>query len=80
MMLINRKLAGMSSACATLSNVVSAAMLSELSPSGGAPRVLVRFPDLLRPSARQGFARSATRFYFPVEDRQSNVWIAELSR
>jgi hypothetical protein len=47
---------------------------------GGAARVMVRFPDLARPSLRQGFAASATRFYFPIEDRQSNVWIAELAR
>ena len=48
--------------------------------SGGVPRAVVRFPDLSRQSSRQGFAMSATRFYFPIEDRQSNVWIAELSR
>jgi hypothetical protein len=23
---------------------------------------------------------SATRFYFPVEDRQSNIWIADLAK
>ena len=55
------------------------AMISVIPASGGTPRPIVRFPDLSRPSSRQGFAMSATRFYFPIEDRQSNVWIADLS-
>jgi hypothetical protein len=55
------------------------AMISVVSANGGAARVIVRFPDLSRPSLRQGFAATATRFYFPIEDRQSNVWIAQLS-
>ena len=55
------------------------AMISAVPSSGGLPRPVVRFPDLSRPSSRQGFAMSATRFYFPIEDRQSNVWIADLS-
>ena len=55
------------------------AVISVVPASGGAPRPVVRFPDLSRPSSRQGFAMSATRFYFPIEDRQSNIWIADLS-
>ena len=55
------------------------ATISVIPAAGGAPRPVVRFPDLTRPSFRQGFAMSATRFYFPIEDRQSNIWIAELS-
>lgn len=55
------------------------AMISVVPSSGGVPRPVARFPDLSRPSSRQGFAMSATRFYFPIEDRQSNVWIADLS-
>jgi serine/threonine protein kinase/Tol biopolymer transport system component len=55
------------------------AMISIVPASGGTPRPVVRFPDLSRPSFRQGFGMSTTRFYFPIEDRQSNVWIAELS-
>jgi Tol biopolymer transport system component len=55
------------------------ARFSVVPVAGGTPRVVVRFPDLARPSSRQGFAMSATRFYFPVEDRQSNVWIADLA-
>ena len=56
------------------------AMFSVVPATGGQARVIVRFPDLLRPSSRQGFGMSATKFYFPVEDRQSNVWIADLTR
>jgi Tol biopolymer transport system component len=56
------------------------AMFSVVSATGGTPRVVVRFPDLARPSSRQGFSMSATRFYFPVEDRQSNIWLADLAR
>ena len=55
-------------------------MFSVVPASVGTPRVIVRFPDLSRPSSRQGFAMSATRFFFPVEDRQSNIWLAELTR
>jgi len=56
------------------------AKISVVSASGGAPRPLVRFPDLSRPSSGTGFGRSASRFYFPIEDRQSNVWIADVAR
>jgi hypothetical protein len=56
------------------------ATISVVPASGGTPRPVVRFPDLSRPSSRQGFAMSASRFYFPIEDRQSNVWIADLAR
>ncbi|HSU95058.1 MAG TPA: protein kinase, partial [Gemmatimonadaceae bacterium] len=55
------------------------AMFSVVPATGGTPRVIVRFPDLSRPSSRQGFGMSATRFYFPVEDRQSNIWLADLA-
>ncbi|MEP7066454.1 MAG: hypothetical protein ABI889_10510, partial [Gemmatimonadota bacterium] len=56
------------------------ALFSVVPATGGAARVLVRFPDLAHPSSRQAFSISATRFYFPVEDRQSNIWIADLAR
>ena len=56
------------------------AMFSVVPAAGGQARVIVRFPDLSRPSSRQGFSMSATRFYFPVEDRQSNIWIADLAK
>jgi len=31
-------------------------------------------------SGEAKFGMSATRFFFPVEDRQSNIWLAELTR
>lgn len=46
--------------------------------SGGPPKLLVRFDDLNRPSSRQDFATDGKRFYFPMEDRQSNVSVAEI--
>ena len=45
--------------------------------SGGAPRLLVRFDDPQRPSYRQQWALGRDRFYFPVEDRQSDVWVLD---
>ncbi len=49
-----------------------------VSPAGGRPRLLVRFTDLARPSNRNDFAVDANRFYFAIDDRQSDVFVAEL--
>jgi serine/threonine protein kinase len=49
-----------------------------ISPSGGAPRQLVRFDDL-RPSSRADFAVDRSRFYFPIEDRQSDIYVVEVT-
>jgi serine/threonine-protein kinase len=46
--------------------------------TGGTPRLLVRFPNPERQSARQDFAVDGKRFYFAIEDRQSDVFVAEL--
>jgi len=46
--------------------------------AGGRPRLLVRFTDPMRPSNRPDFDTDGKRFYFPVEDRQSDVWVAEI--
>jgi TolB protein len=46
--------------------------------TGGTPRLLVRFPNLERQSSRFDFAVDATRFYFTIEDRQSDIAVAEL--
>lgn len=46
--------------------------------SGGSPRLLVRFADAARPSNRPDFSVDAKRFYFAIDDRQSDIWIAEL--
>jgi serine/threonine-protein kinase len=49
-----------------------------VSSTGGTPRLLVRFPNLERQSSRFDFAVDATRFYFTIEDRQSDIAVAEL--
>ncbi len=47
--------------------------------AGGRPTMLVTFDDFARPSYRSNFAVGAGRFFFAVNDRQSDVWVAELS-
>jgi Tol biopolymer transport system component len=47
---------------------------------GGRPRLLVRFDDAERASNRFEFAYDGARFYFTIEDRQSDIWVAELAR
>ena len=49
-----------------------------VSAHGGAPQLLVRFPNADRQSNRGDFAVDATRFYFAIEDRQSDVFVAEM--
>jgi Tol biopolymer transport system component len=51
-----------------------------MSPAGGAPKLLTRLDDLSRPSNRPDFATDGKRLYFGIQDRQSDVWVAELSR
>lgn len=46
--------------------------------AGGEPRLLVRFDDPVRPSIRSDFAVGAGRFFFTLEDRQSDIWVAEM--
>jgi Tol biopolymer transport system component len=48
--------------------------------TGGCPRLLARFDDPARASNRFDFASDGRRFYFTVEDRQSDIWVAEVSR
>jgi dipeptidyl aminopeptidase/acylaminoacyl peptidase len=48
--------------------------------SGGRPRLLVRFDDPAWSSNRFDFASDGRRLYFTVEDRQSDVWVAEVVR
>jgi serine/threonine protein kinase/Tol biopolymer transport system component len=47
--------------------------------AGGRPRLLARFDDPARASNRFDFASDGKRFYFTLEDRQSDVWVAELT-
>ena len=48
--------------------------------AGGKPRLLVRFADSSRPSIRPDFAVGAGRFFFTLEDRQADIWVAEVAR
>jgi Tol biopolymer transport system component len=46
--------------------------------AGGEPRLLVSVPDPSRPSYRPPFATDEKRIFFPVEDRQSDLHVAEV--
>lgn len=48
--------------------------------TGGRPRLLTRFDDPTRASNRFEFASDGRRFYFTVEDRQSDIWVADIAR
>ena len=48
--------------------------------TGGRPRLLTRFDDPARASNRFEFASDGKRFYFTIEDRQSDIWVAEIAR
>ncbi len=47
--------------------------------SGAPPRVVVRFDDPTRPWHRFGFRVRAGRMYFTLGDRQSDIWVAEMT-
>jgi serine/threonine-protein kinase len=47
--------------------------------SGGQKRLLMRFDDLTRPSARREFATDGTRLYFTVAQQESDLWLMELT-
>ena len=48
--------------------------------AGGTPRLLVRLDPLLHQSYRVNFAVGNGRFYFPSDDRQSDIWTMEIGR
>jgi Tol biopolymer transport system component len=48
--------------------------------SGGRPRLLARLDDPARASNRFEFASDGKRFYFTIEDRQSDIWMADVAR
>jgi Tol biopolymer transport system component len=54
------------------------AFIWSIPTSGGRPSVLVRFEDLARPSSRREFAAGAGHFYFTLQDRQSDIWMADV--
>ena len=48
--------------------------------TGGRPTMIVRFDDFARQSYRSNFAVGAGRFFFTINDRQSDVWVADLTK
>jgi hypothetical protein len=46
--------------------------------TGGKPKLISRFDDPSRASNRFEFASDGRRFYFTVEDRQSDLWVADV--
>jgi hypothetical protein len=46
--------------------------------AGGKPTLLVRFTDPVRESVRRDFAEGAGQFFFTLEDRQADIWVADL--
>jgi eukaryotic-like serine/threonine-protein kinase len=48
--------------------------------AGGRPRLLARFDDPARASNRFEFASDGKRFYFTIEDRQSDIWVADIAK
>jgi Tol biopolymer transport system component len=56
------------------------ASLWVMSSSGGRPEQLVSFDDLTRPSSRVDFDVDRERFYFAIEDRESDVYVVEVTR
>jgi Tol biopolymer transport system component len=42
---------------------------------GGAPRLLVRFDEPLRPARRPEFASDGRRFFFTLTQSESDVWV-----
>jgi Tol biopolymer transport system component len=51
-----------------------------VSLTGGRPRLLVRFNDASRASIRADFASGAGRLFFTLEDRQADIWMADVTR
>jgi dipeptidyl aminopeptidase/acylaminoacyl peptidase len=49
-----------------------------LAPAGGPPRLLMRFDDPTRSSSREEFMTDGRRLYFTMDDRQSDVYVADL--
>jgi len=48
--------------------------------TGGKPRLLVRFADPTRQSLRPDFAVAGGKFFFTIEDRQADIWVAEVGK
>ena len=49
-----------------------------IATTGGRPRLLVRFDDPTKPFYHPNWAIDGRRFYFTINDRQSDIYVAEL--
>ncbi len=49
-----------------------------LPTTGGRPRMPVRFDDPTKPSYHPAWVTDGRRFYFTINDRQSDIYVAEL--
>ena len=56
------------------------AALWALGVDGGAPRLLVRFDEPLRPTRRPEFAVDAKRLYFTLAQSESDVWVMGIAK
>jgi len=48
--------------------------------AGGAPKELVRFTDPARQSYRSQWGMGGGHFFFPVQDRQSDIWVMDATQ
>ena len=48
--------------------------------TGGQPKLLIRFDDPTRPSYRPEWSIGSGRMYFPINERQSNVWVMDTTQ
>ena len=48
--------------------------------AGGTPRLLVHFTDPARQAYRPEWSMSAGRIFFTIDDRQSDVWVMDVTR
>jgi hypothetical protein len=46
---------------------------------GGAPRLVTYFDDPARPSPRFNMAVGPHHLYYSIDERQSDVWVMEVS-
>jgi len=51
----------------------------EVPPTGGQPREIVRFDDPYQLPLRGMWGTDGRRFYFTIDDRQSDVWAVDIS-
>ena len=57
-------------------NPLGQAFIYALPVKGGQPKLLVEFGDRISP--RTDFAAGQGRFYFGIDERRSNIWLADV--